>query len=456
LNFSLDLSKIIICGPPTCGKSSIVESLVGFDFLPKCIDLVTTIPIEIKLINDTNENSQPYAKIYSGEGFTDTKYDDFSLLKSKLIEIIDKKSPKYTVYNEPIRMSFHSQFLPELTIVELPGVDENTKSSTTIEMCLNYFKDESSIIIYVINADNESFLKNFSNKCESNLLLNLIKKHDKDFNRTIGVITKVDLLKNKILVNNKDEASIIRNGFIVIKNRIESENLSIQDYSIKEKAYFSTNSYFRTVNLSENFTFECLVDRIKKLLLTNTNTRKKLNLLYKTLKDSLQVSQKELSKFGTEYLNFTHDTKNVYVTSLVNNLCDSIEKVFSGKFLENFENKSIYNIKNMYYEFLEGCKKDKLPGNEIKNEEIIRIIKFNEGDRLSGFPEFEVIHTLLEGHVENLRNQVKYFTNTVNDLVRDCVKEIVYRIFCIFPKLLIKVEELMNSLLDEVKLKIHD
>jgi replication fork clamp-binding protein CrfC len=49
--FSVDMPQIVVIGGQSSGKSSVLESIVGRDFLPRGTNIVTRRPIIIQLIN---------------------------------------------------------------------------------------------------------------------------------------------------------------------------------------------------------------------------------------------------------------------------------------------------------------------------------------------------------------------------------------------------------------------
>ena len=60
LNQYIKLPRFVVYGFPGVGKSSIVESIVGLDFLPIYEDPCTRRPLELKLIHLTDYTKQPW------------------------------------------------------------------------------------------------------------------------------------------------------------------------------------------------------------------------------------------------------------------------------------------------------------------------------------------------------------------------------------------------------------
>lgn len=454
-------------GPPSSGKSSIIESLIGIDFLPKGEDLVTRRPIEIKLVHQTNAN-KPYAEFQYEDGLDGEKFEDFIQVKYKLEEIIQKKAGSKdakAVSKEAIKIVIYSSTNPDMTFIDLPGVDDSIKGSK--DLAFNYVKDESALVLLVTNVNNsEYFIKNFNN-ISNNPLIKLLKEVDKDLNRTIGVFTKIDLLPTSSKSQNEEtfvllkkllttavkegtEPIDLKHGFFVVKSRgANDDHITVQDCLLKEREYFSMHQVLRYWSIPDKVSIESIVDKVKKMILNMSQVRKNLVTMNQSLKAKIQECQKELLKYGTDYIAYTNDTKNTYVTSLVNTFCESVDRLFSGKMADTSENMTNYKLKEIYYDFLKNYRSGYNPAVNIKNTEIIRIIKMTEGDRLSGFPESEVIYSLLEDEIENLRTHVKNYVEEVSDITRNSIKQSIFKIFCRFPKLLNKIEELLTVYIDE-------
>ncbi len=405
-----------------------------------------------------NQPNSSFFEVISEEQFKGRKFD-LGELKTKLTEILSKEDK---VRTDPIKIFISSDRAPDLTLVDLPGYDETIK--TTQEIIFNYAKKESNLLLFVENANSEHFSDEMGN-LRNNKIVKIIEEVDKEFQRTVGVITKADILfhsgghhtLNNEAVNlikkllSKENTPEHPFSFILVKNRSDSK-VKIEDNLYKEREYFSTHMRSLT---STQFTVDSLSDKLKNMVFVHADVKRNMVTLNKTLKDKLSECQKSLLQYGTEYIQFTNDTKNTYVTSLVNSFCENIERIFSGKMQENSDNSANHELKQIYSDFL--LKKNKYtPGSAIKNEEIIKIIKLTEGDRLSGFPESEVIYSLLDKEIETLRNEVKAYLDTVNDITRETVKNQTQRVFCRFPRLNERIEELMNVFLDQVSRDIFN
>lgn len=74
----ISLPRIAVIGTQSAGKSSLLESIVGMDFLPRGEGVVTRIPLELRLIHENDTNFETYA-VFADE--PKTKYFDFKELR---------------------------------------------------------------------------------------------------------------------------------------------------------------------------------------------------------------------------------------------------------------------------------------------------------------------------------------------------------------------------------------
>jgi hypothetical protein len=270
--------------------------------------------------------------------------------------------------------------------------------------------------------------------------------------RTIGVLTKVDIMDKgtnckKVLQNEEIQ---LKKGYVALKNRSQQDilnGMSIQDALKQEKDYFLMSPLYRTLPYTDYFGTEVLIEKLKKLFFENM--KKFLPKIYSDLKLKIKECQDMLETFGTDYLNYTTSNSGAYITSLVNQFSDTIERLFSSKMLKIEDNITNHKLKEMAHNFLSEFKL-KQPSDNMDNKEIINIIKITEGVDISGFPKSEVIFELLKNDIDELKARLKEYLEEVYLISTSKVKDIVTKIFCRFPKLLDKIEELVNTFFDKV------
>ena len=193
LNEVFDLPKICVLGTQSSGKSSVLESIIGLDCLPRGSGLVTRRPLELRLVHiHYNDNSLPYAEFDEIKG---EKFTDFNKVKETIEKLTDEVAgSKGNIVNKPIKLRIYSKTCPDLTVIDLPGITRiplhgsdqpDNIEEITKGMCELYCSDKTTIILCVIQANMD---------LSTSEALHMARILDPTGDRTIGVLTKVDLM----------------------------------------------------------------------------------------------------------------------------------------------------------------------------------------------------------------------------------------------------------------------
>ncbi|KZT07755.1 uncharacterized protein LAESUDRAFT_651059 [Laetiporus sulphureus 93-53] len=184
---ALKLPSIVVIGSQSSGKSSVLEAIVGHEFLPKGSNMVTRRPIELTLIH-TPDSAQEYGEFPAlGLG----RITDFSSIQRTLTDLNLAVPDAEAVSNEPIDLRIYSPRVPDLTLIDLPGyiqiasMDQpETLKEKIAALCEKYIR-EPNIVLAVCAADVD---------LANSPALRASRKVDPLGLRTIGVITKMDLV----------------------------------------------------------------------------------------------------------------------------------------------------------------------------------------------------------------------------------------------------------------------
>ena len=114
----IKLPRIASLGTQSSGKSSVLESIVGLDFLPRGDGVVTRRPLELRLCHLTS--GEPWAVFEEKKG---QKFTDFNKVRETIESLTDEVCKKdKNIKDIPIVLNVYSQTCPDLTLVDLPGV----------------------------------------------------------------------------------------------------------------------------------------------------------------------------------------------------------------------------------------------------------------------------------------------------------------------------------------------
>lgn len=205
---TLTLPSIVVIGSQSSGKSSVLEAIVGHEFLPKGSNMVTRRPIELTLVNTPNSREE-YGEFPSlGLG----KITDFSQIQRTLMDLNLSVPATDCVSNESIQLHIYSPNVPDLSLIDLPGyiqvesLNQPPELKQKIsELCDQYIR-APNLILAISAADVD---------LANSTALRASRRVDPRGERTIGVITKLDLVdpaKGASLLSDKNYP--LRLGYI--------------------------------------------------------------------------------------------------------------------------------------------------------------------------------------------------------------------------------------------------
>ncbi|KAF9437052.1 dynamin-like GTPase mgm1 [Entomortierella beljakovae] len=236
-NDTLKLPSIVVIGSQSSGKSSVLEAIVGHEFLPKGSNMVTRRPIELTLIH-TPHSKEEYGEFPSlGLG----KVHDFKRIQQTLKDLNMAVPESECVSTKPIELRIYSPNIPDLTLIDLPGYIQITSKNQPLslkekisELCEKYIQ-QPNIILAVCAADVD---------LANSEALRSSRKVDPLGLRTIGVITKMDLVepdRGVAILRNQDYP--LHLGYIGVVCKAPSNN---SKDSITQAVIKTEDAYFRS------------------------------------------------------------------------------------------------------------------------------------------------------------------------------------------------------------------
>ncbi|KAL3918789.1 MAG: hypothetical protein SGILL_004071, partial [Bacillariaceae sp.] len=278
-------------GGQSSGKSSVLEGIVGRSFLPRGTGIVTRRPLVLTLVNTrtpgeqaegyNEENENPnFVAEDGGDGkggpewgeflhMPGRKFHSFQQIRQEIVRETDRLTGgNKGISNDPISLKIYSPNVLALTLVDLPGMTkvpvgdqpENIEEQVH-DMILEFISNPNAIILAVTAANTD---------IANSDALQLAKAADPYGNRTIGVLTKLDLMDPgtdaaDVLLN---RVYPLRRGYIAVVNRGQkdiNEDLSIREGLSKEEMFFKNHPVYST---DRNLVSKCGC----KILAKNLNT----------------------------------------------------------------------------------------------------------------------------------------------------------------------------------------
>jgi len=289
---SITVPRIVVVGSQSSGKSSLLNGILSFNLLPTGKNMVTRTPLHLELIPmESSENVAEFGNYKTGS-WTSIKKLSFSLpsptqseqqdivdtIKKLTVDIVGDNSD---VSDMPIYLRIHSKNIPNLTLIDLPGLTmvactdrgqpKDIKDKIR-KLVGKYIESESTIVLAVMPARTD---------VEADMALELIKHYDPNGERTVGVLTKIDLMNDNTdvidyLKNNVSKDLQLNYGYYAVRNRTTSESatMSVIDGFKVEKEYFKNHPTYGKLlddsrlgipNMTRHIS-EILVDKIKMSL----------------------------------------------------------------------------------------------------------------------------------------------------------------------------------------------
>lgn len=269
-NEKLELPHIAVVGSQSVGKTSLLESLVKLDFMPKGEGIVTRTPIILQLVNvKDGEAFCVVSYLDKDNNKVEERMSDFSALNELLVRVTDEiTGGSKCVKENPIFVEIHSKHVLDITLIDLPGLTKvpvGNQPANVEEQISNlvykYIKNPNCIILAVSCANID--LANSDS-------LKIARSVDPQHTRTIGVITKCDMVDKAEIWKRMVSGNIypLKKGFVAVVCRSQKDvddNLSLEESLKKEKEYFSRN--IDPSNPSECL-LECGVHNLAKKLNT--------------------------------------------------------------------------------------------------------------------------------------------------------------------------------------------
>jgi dynamin 1-like protein len=85
----ISLPRICVLGTQSAGKSSLLENVVGLDFLPRGEGVVTRRPLELRLIHTYDATAKPYAIF---DKMLEKKFTDFDEVRRTIEKLTNDEA----------------------------------------------------------------------------------------------------------------------------------------------------------------------------------------------------------------------------------------------------------------------------------------------------------------------------------------------------------------------------
>ncbi|KAH9731545.1 Dynamin-related protein 1B [Citrus sinensis] len=292
------LPSIAVVGGQSSGKSSVLESVVGKDFLPRGSGIVTRRPLVLQL-----------HKIQEGKEYAEfmhlprKRFNDFAAVRKEISDETDRETGRSkAISTVPIHLSIFSPNVVNLTLIDLPGltkvaVDGQPESIVQdIENMVRSYIEKPNCIILAISPANQDLATSDAIK--------ISREVDPRGDRTFGVLTKIDLMdKGTDAVDILEGKSYkLRYPWIGVVNRSQADiNKSVDMIAARrrEHEYFKNSPEYG--HLTDRMGSEYLGKVLSKHLETVIKSR--IPGLQSLISKTISELEAELTRLGKPIAN---------------------------------------------------------------------------------------------------------------------------------------------------------
>lgn len=481
---AVDLPQIVVVGSQSSGKSSVLETIVGRDFLPRGSGIVTRRPLILQLIH-TPPHSSPRTPINNDDDYlpnldetptagagvmrpggrsmgdgTGAEYAEFLHINRRFTDFeeirkeIEAETFRVAGQNKgvsklPINLKIYGPGVLNLTLVDLPGLtkvpvgDQPTDIERQIKnLVLDYISKPNAVILAVSPANVD--LANSD-------ALKLARSVDPRGLRTLGVLTKLDLMDagTNALDILTGRTYPLKLGFVGVVNRSQqdiNEDLPMEDARSKEEEFFRTHPVYR--NIAHRCGTKYLAKTLNHVLMNHI--REKLPDMKARLNTLMGQTQQELNAFGdATFLGEQH--RGSLILKLMTEFSKDFVSSIEGTSLE-ISTKELSGGARVYYIFnevfghaLQGID----PSQNLSLADIRTAIRNSTGPRPSLFVPEVAFDLLVKPQIKLLEAPslrcVELVYEELMKICHNCTSPELQR----FPRLLTQLVEVVSDLLRE-------
>ncbi|KAG8656792.1 dynamin-related protein 3A isoform X2 [Manihot esculenta] len=330
-SFNISLPQVAVVGSQSSGKSSVLEALVGRDFLPRGCDICTRRPLVLMLEHCSVSPDDDGAEWGEFRHLPARRFYDFSKIRREIQAETERVAGfNKGVSDKQIRLKISSPNVLNMTLIDLPGItkvpvgDQPSDIEARIrKMIMAHITQENCIILAVTPANSD--LANSD-------ALQMAREADPKGSRTIGVITKLDIMDRGTDACNFLLGRVVplRLGYIGVVNRSQEDinyNRSIQDALVREERFFHDHPVYN--GLSDKCGIPQLAKKLNQIL--EQHIRMVLPNLKAELNARMVVVLKELRAYGEDMESKAEQGQGVILLSILRRYCEAFTAMVDGK-----------------------------------------------------------------------------------------------------------------------------
>lgn len=414
----LALPAIAVIGDQSSGKSSVLEALSGVA-LPRGSGIVTRCPLVLKL-KKLEQGEEWKGKVTYGD--VEVELSD----PSQVEEAINKGQNFIAgvglgISDKLISLDVSSPHVPDLTLIDLPGITRVAVGNQPVDighqikrLIRTYIQKQETINLVVVPSNVD---------IATTEALSMAQEVDPEGDRTIGILTKPDLVdkgtEEKVVDVVRNLVCHLKKGYMIVKCRGQQdilEQLSLAEALQKEQAFFKEHPHFRILLDEGKATVPCLAERLTTELISHIC--KSLPLLENQIKNCHQRASEELQKYGADIPEDDNE-KTYFLIEKINAFNQDITAIVQGE--ENVgegECRLFTRLRNEFLSWSKEIQKNFQQGYDVLYNEVWTFEKQYRGRELPGFVNYRTFENIIRKQIKALEEPAIEMLHKITEMVR--------------------------------------
>uniref|UniRef100_A0A8C9YN03 Interferon-induced GTP-binding protein Mx n=1 Tax=Sander lucioperca TaxID=283035 RepID=A0A8C9YN03_SANLU len=433
----LALPAIAVIGDQSSGKSSVLEALSGVA-LPRGSGIVTRCPLELKM-KRRREGEEWYGKI----SYQDCEKDieDPADVEKKIREAQDEMAGVGVgISDDLISLEICSPDVPDLTLIDLPGIarvavkGQPENIGDQIKRLIQKFikrQETISLVVVPCNVD-----------IATTEALKMAQEVDPDGERTLGILTKPDLVdkgtEETVVDIVHNEVIHLKKGYMIVRCRGQkdiTDKVSLTEAIEREKAFFNDHVHFHPLYNDGHATVPKLAEKLTLELVHHIE--RSLPRLEEQIEEKLAQTQAELERYGTgpptdaaERLFFLIDKVTAFTQDAIS--------VTTGEELKCGDRLNVFST--LRREFGKwNAHLDRSGENRTLKYICLEVEEYEEkyrGRELPGFINYKTFEIMVKDQIRELEEPAVKKLKDIGDAVRKVFIQLAISSFTGFPNLI--------------------
>ncbi|XP_032721189.1 interferon-induced GTP-binding protein Mx1 isoform X2 [Lontra canadensis] len=366
------------------------------------------------------------------------------------------------ISHELINLEVSSSHVPDLTLIDLPGITRVAVGNQpadigrqTKQLIRKYILRQETINLVVVPCNVD---------IATTEALSMAQEVDPDGDRTIGILTKPDLVdrgtESKVVDVAQNLVCHLKKGYMIVKCRGQQDiqdQVTLAEALQKERDFFEDHPHFRVLLEEGRATVPCLADKLTSELIMHIC--KTLPLLENQIKENHEKITEELQKYGSDVPEDEHE-KMFFLIDKINAFSHDIKSLIEGEeSVGENESRLFTKIRNEFHKWSTVIEKAFQKGYKAIYKQIEKFENRYRGRELPGFVNYKTFEIIIKQQIKELEEPAVDMLHTVTDMVQaaftDISKANFDEFFNLYRTTKSKIEDIKFELEEEAEKSIR-